>query len=216
MTAYCIDAELPPGQERTREAVLRSQRAIAAQEEIYRALRRGDLEARARRNGAGDVETVAPNQWLSLKFQSWNGHDLAVPIDIEQNTLHPHPEADYLSGRVAIDTRPAAWPDPLFAAYQVMQIWPPHEPKQAASPVEVPPRTADKPALTEPLERPDGVSAKDWATFVSARQKGYDLGVWGKITAAARSIARDRGHQTEFESERRALHRVLEALRKKK
>ena len=57
MTGYCTDTKLPLGQESIRETVLRSQRAIAAKEKIYRALRRGDLEGRARRNGTGDVET---------------------------------------------------------------------------------------------------------------------------------------------------------------
>src|SRR5437016_5636450 len=58
MSAYCVDLELPPGQERTRKAVLLSQKVIAAIEEIYGALQRGALEARARRNGIGDVETI--------------------------------------------------------------------------------------------------------------------------------------------------------------
>jgi hypothetical protein len=212
MIAYCTDPTLPPGEEKAATAVVRSERVIAAKHEIYRALRRGDLEARARRNGAGDVETIAPSQWLSLKFQSWNAHDLAVPIDIEQNTLHPRPAADYLNGRVPIDTRPAVWPDPLFAAYQVMQIWPPQEERQAAAAVEVPTQRADDPVVTIPPERPDGVSNNDWQTFLSALNKGYDLGIYGNITKAARSIAGDRGHAGDFATERRALHRVRKKI----
>jgi hypothetical protein len=125
MTGYCTDTKLPLGQESIRETVLRSQRAIAAKEKIYRALRRGDLEGRARRNGTGDVETVKSNQWLSLKFQSWNGHDLAVPINVEGDILNlPRDFEDYLDGGVAADIVPAVWPDPLFAAEQVKKVWP--------------------------------------------------------------------------------------------
>jgi hypothetical protein len=124
MIAYCVDPALPSGEEKSRKAVPRSQRVIEAKAEIYRNLRRGKLNARARRNGTGDIEEIAPEQWLSLKFQSWNGHDLAVPIDIEQNTLHTRPPADYLTCRVPIDTRPVVWPDPYFMANQVMELWP--------------------------------------------------------------------------------------------
>ena len=116
MLAYCVDLTLPSGEERAREAVPRSQRVIEAKAEIYRDLRRGKLDTRARRNGTGDIEKITSEQWLSLKLQSWNGHDLAVPIDVEQNTLHPRPPADYLTGRVPIDTRPVVWPDPHFMA----------------------------------------------------------------------------------------------------
>lgn len=124
MIAHCVDRALPPGEKRTREVVLRSQRVIEAKDEIYRVLGRDELGARARRNGTGDMEKIAAEQWLSLKFQSWDGHDLAVPIDIEQNTLYPRSPADYLTGRVPIDTRAVVWPDPHFKADQVMDCWP--------------------------------------------------------------------------------------------
>jgi hypothetical protein len=78
------------------------------------------------------VEKITSEQWLSLKFQSWNGHDLAVPIDVEQNTLHPRALADYLTGGVPIDTRPVAWPDPHFMASQVMALWPSETPNQVS------------------------------------------------------------------------------------
>ena len=68
MIAYCVDPTLPPGEEKAKEAVLRSQEVIAAKAEICRALQRGMLEARARRNGSGDVETIASNQWLSTEI----------------------------------------------------------------------------------------------------------------------------------------------------
>jgi hypothetical protein len=112
---------------------------IAAKHKIYRALRRGELDARARRNGAGDVETIAPYEWLSLKFQSWNGHDLAVPIDIEKQPLKlPREIGDYAGGQVRPDVLPTVWPDPHFAAHQAMGIWPPHVAGQPVAHVESP------------------------------------------------------------------------------
>jgi hypothetical protein len=213
MIAYCIDPTLPPGEEKDATAVVRSQRVIAAKDEIYQALRRGELEARARRNGAGDVETIAPNQWLSLKFQSWDGHDLAVPINVEKDILNlPRAFEDYVGGRVAADVLPAVWPDPHFIAKQVLQIWPCLELTQMGGSAAAPTRNADEAALGEPPERPDGVSERDWQTYVSALEKGFDLGIRGNITKAARSIASDRGHGGDYESERRALHRVRAKL----
>jgi hypothetical protein len=133
MIAYCIDPELS-GEEKGAVAVVRSQRVIAAKDEIYQALRRVELEARARRNGAGDVETIAPNQWLSLKFRSWDGHDLAVPINVEQDILKlANTFEDYVGGRVPAHILPAVWPDPLFAAEQVKKIWPAPERNRAPS-----------------------------------------------------------------------------------
>jgi|SRR5271155_624282 len=64
MIAYCTDPTFAPGEERVPAALARGDQVIAAKDEIYRALRRGELEARARRNGTGDVETIAPIQWL--------------------------------------------------------------------------------------------------------------------------------------------------------
>jgi hypothetical protein len=58
MIAYCINASLPTNEERAVTAVVRSERVIAAKDGIYRALRRGDLKARARRNGTRDVEKI--------------------------------------------------------------------------------------------------------------------------------------------------------------
>jgi hypothetical protein len=218
--AYCIDPTIPPGEIKDATAVVRSQWVIAAKDEIYRALRRGDLEARARRNGTGDIEKITPEQWLSLKFQSWNGHDPAVPTDIDQDVLDlRRPIEDYLRGRVPADVRPAVWPDPLFSAGQVMQIWRrdvPNEAAPSAEPVGQLVEYADKPVpgnARNRSERPDGVSDTDWQTYLSALEKGHDLDVRGNITKAARSIADDRGHARDFESERRALHRVLKKKR---
>jgi hypothetical protein len=214
--AYCIDPTLPPGEETAATAMVRGDRVIAAMHKIYRALRRGALEARARRNGAGDVETITPNQWLSLKFQSWNGHDLAVPINVEQDLLDlPRAFEDYVGGRVPADFLPAVWPDPHLIANQVLQIWPCHEPTRLAPAVDVPPRSADEPVLSQPPERPSGLSNRDWETYIAALEKRFHLGIHGNVTRVARSIARDRGHHSEYESERRSIHRVLKALRKK-
>jgi hypothetical protein len=215
LIGYCVDPTLPRGEEGTVTAIVRSQRVIGVKNEIYRALRRGDLGARARRNGIGDVEKIAPDEWLSMKFQSWKGHDLAVPIDVEQNPLHPLPLADYLGGGVPIEMRPAVWTDPLFSADQVMRIWPSDRRNQAIPFIEGPPQRPNKPVLgsvMEPRKRPHGVSANDWQIFISALEKGYDLDIRGNISTAARSIARDRGHAGDFASERRALHRVRKKI----
>jgi hypothetical protein len=112
MIAYRVDPTLPPGKKKTRKAVLHSQRVIQAKAEIYRALRRGKLEARARRNGSGDVETIAPNQWLALKFQSWRGHDLAVPIGIERTFLTCLPRSNTIL-QVGCQPMSALWSGPI-------------------------------------------------------------------------------------------------------
>jgi hypothetical protein len=130
--AYCIDETIENHEEKVRTAVARIQRVIAAKDEIYRALRQSDLEVRARRNGTGDIETIAPNQWLGLKFKSWMGHDLAAPVNIEQDFLPlPHATERYLAGEVPADVLPAVWPDPLFVANQVFRIWPPCDSRRA-------------------------------------------------------------------------------------
>jgi hypothetical protein len=213
MIAYCTDPTFAPGEERggpPRGGSTKPARDCG--HKIYRALRHGELELRARRNGSGDVETIASNQGLSLKFQSWNGRDLALPINVKKDNLNlPRAFEDYVNGRVPAHV----WPDPHFIAAQVLQIWPRHEPTQVALAVEVPTRTADELALSDRPEGPDGVSDRAWETYVAALEMGLDLGIHGNITSAARSIAQSRGHRGEHESERRSLHRVLEALRKK-
>ena len=136
-----------------------------------------------------------------------------MPIDIEKQPLKlPREIEDYTVGQVPPDVLPTVWPDPHFIAAQVLKIWPRHEPTQVALAVEVPARNANEPALSEPPERPNGVSDKDWETYVFALERGYDLRIHGKITSAARSIAQSRGHSREFQSERRALHRVRKKI----
>ena len=215
MTRHDIDSIPQAGEERVRQLVLRGEKLIAKMDEIYRALRRGNLEARARRNGAGDVETIVPNEWLGLKFLSCNGHDLAVPVAVDQGVLDlPQPIEDYLHGRVSVGVRPAVWPDPLFDADRTMQIWRADVPEGGTKSAEFPAQTRKPTAngssetTKGPPKRPDGISDQAWQTYLSALEKGYQLDIWGSISKAARAIARDRGKSTEFQSERRALHRV--------
>jgi hypothetical protein len=213
MIAYCIDRTLPLGEEKDATAVVRSQRVIAAKDEIYQALRRGELEARARRNGVGDVETIAPNQWLSLKFQSRDGHDLAVPINVERDILDlPWAFEDYVGGRVPAYTLPTIWPDPHFISKQVLQIWPCHDPTQMGAAVEVPTQNADEPGLNEPPELPDVLSDTERKIYEAARQlkPGFDKR-WGGISEVARLIAK--GRFQNFNTVRRTLTRALQKLR---
>jgi hypothetical protein len=107
------------------EAVLRSELTIPARRQIYDALKQGRLEGRARRNGRGDVVIVESNQWLLLKIDSIEGHDLAIPVDVYQEPLPlPYSYGDYLAARVPLDAAPTVWPDPLFRADQAKELWP--------------------------------------------------------------------------------------------
>src|SRR6202030_3988554 len=108
-----------------------------ARTEIYNALQNGELEARARKNGKSDLVVIKWDQWLSLRFHSIEGHDLALPVDINDQKLPlPHSFDDYLTARAPIDAPPAVWPDPLFRADQVMTRWPAAEQKPAPGSVE--------------------------------------------------------------------------------
>jgi hypothetical protein len=125
LSAYCGDSTLPPTDERLVTAVVRSEHVIAAKQEIISTLLDGVLTALARRNGTGDVETIAPSQWLGLKFRSWSGHDFAVPTDINGAVLDlPASFEDYARGRVPSNVLPVVWPNPLFSEMQARQIWP--------------------------------------------------------------------------------------------
>jgi hypothetical protein len=74
---------------------------------------------------------IEPRQWLGLKFQSLDGHDLAIPVNIDQAPLPlGRPLEDYFAGRVPMDAIPAVWPDPLFAADRILDLWPPKKPNQ--------------------------------------------------------------------------------------
>ena len=122
---YCTDPTFAPGEERAAAAVVRSERAIEAIREMHAALCRGSLKTHSRRNGSGDVEEIDPSQWVSLKLQPWNGHDLAVPIDIHKQPLSlPRKIEDYVAGEVCADSLPTVWPDPIFSGGRAMKIWP--------------------------------------------------------------------------------------------
>jgi hypothetical protein len=124
--AYCIDESVPPGEERTAAAVVRGGRVIAAKDEVYCALRHGKLEARARRNGTGDTVRIEPHEWPTLRFESSGGRDIARPVTVVGDPLPlPRELEDYFSGGVPVNAMPAAWPDPLFMAQQVLDLWPP-------------------------------------------------------------------------------------------
>jgi len=100
---------------------------------VYAKARIGALQGLARRNGTGDLEQIPPHQWAGLRFCSFDGHDLAIPVNIDQTPLpFPQPLEDYLAGRVPMEATPVVWPDPLFRADQVMKLWPPEKPNQVS------------------------------------------------------------------------------------
>ena len=125
LAAFCGDPALPPTDERLVTAVVRSEGVVEAKQEIISTLLYGVLAALARRNGTGDVETIAPGQWLGLIFRSWSGHDFAVPTDINGADLDLSGSfEDYVRGRVPSNILPVVWPNPLFSKMQARQIWP--------------------------------------------------------------------------------------------
>jgi hypothetical protein len=122
--AHSVDDSLPK-KEQVASAVLKAEMfLIPAQDEIYGSLRRGKIDAWARPNGSGDIVKIASIQWAGLRFRALNGHDIAVPVDSEENPLPlVRPLADYLSGSVPATSTPTVWPDPLFAAEQAAKVW---------------------------------------------------------------------------------------------
>ena len=98
--AYRIDESIP-AEERMRAAVLKStEDVIPAEKEIRDFLRRGYIQCQARRNGSGDIENVGREQWGGLRFYSFEGRDVAVPVNAEVDRLQCRSLADYLSGSV--------------------------------------------------------------------------------------------------------------------
>jgi hypothetical protein len=98
---------------------------IPMQEEIYSSLRRGDIDGFARRNGSSDIVSIEPIQWAALRFRAFEGHNIAVPVDSEQNPLPlAGPLSDYLAGMIPPMSAPTVWPDPVFQAERVMALWP--------------------------------------------------------------------------------------------
>jgi hypothetical protein len=124
---YELDPPVPPATENRElvNALIRSMELTKATQHIYSALQRGALEGHARRNGSGDVERIAPAEWTRLRFLGIDGHDLAVPTDVNGEPLGLlRPMADYLSGSVHPDEKPSVWVDPEFAAVQARKEWP--------------------------------------------------------------------------------------------
>jgi hypothetical protein len=126
--AYRIDESLP-AKERMRAAVLKStEDVIPAEKEIRDFLRRGYIQCQARRNGSGDIENIGREQWGGLRFYSFEGRDVAVPVNAEVDRLQQcRSLADYLSGSVPANDTPTVWVDPVFPAEQAMRLWGPIE-----------------------------------------------------------------------------------------
>jgi len=124
MRAYSIDDSLRKEEQAANAVVKAELFLIPAQEEIYSSLRRGEIDAWGRPNGSSDIAKIAPIQWAGLRFRALEGHDIAVPVDSEENPLPlPRPLADYLSGSVPATSTPTVWPDPLFPAEQAAKLW---------------------------------------------------------------------------------------------
>jgi hypothetical protein len=179
-----VDASLSAEQQ-TRDAVLRALREIIpAREQIYAALRRGDLDSLARPNGSGDMARIGPIQWAGLRIRSIDGHDVAVPVDSEQNPLPlPLKLADYLSGAAPATSTPTVWPDPLLPAEMVMQLWPPHTIVEASSspPMsgEVSPTDMDDP---QPLTLHDSGQLARRASTARPRASDAEVKKWYEET----------------------------------
>ena len=153
---------------------------------------------------------------MSLKFYSIEGHELALPVDINGQQLPlPNSFDDYLAACVPIDATPTVWPEPLFRADQAKKRWPAAK-QQPAQGGREPSRSQDQPynppmqaselvtkvSLTSGHEllvggvlgkptvqsRPDGISDKAWARHQRA---GELLGKYKNISAIARAIARE-------------------------
>src|SRR4029077_8219343 len=78
----------PPGEPGVREQVLRSLTVVLpAMDSVYTQARIGTLQGLARRNGTGDLEQIPPHQWAGLRLCSFDGHDLAIPVNIDQTPL---------------------------------------------------------------------------------------------------------------------------------
>jgi hypothetical protein len=125
LRAHTIDQSLSED-ERTREAVRRANLVvIPARQEIYDALRSGEIDGWARPNGSGDLTRIEPIQWAGLRFRAVDGHDVALPVDSEGDPLSlSRPLADYLAGTVSASITPTVWPDPVFPAERAMSLWP--------------------------------------------------------------------------------------------
>jgi hypothetical protein len=233
---HAIDESISDqGEKIARAIVWGDLKGIPARREIYDALKQGELEARSRRNGRGDLVVIERDQWLSLKLYSVGGHELALPVDINGQQLPlPNSFDDYLAACVPIDATPTVWPDPLFGGDQAKKRWPAakqrpaqggREPSQSQDQPYNPPMQASElitkvslasgheqlvgGVLSKPTvpSRPDGISDKAWARHQRA---GELLGKYKNISGIARAIARE--EPGNVAAVRRDIHRVNAAL----
>jgi hypothetical protein len=121
-----------PEETRTAEglakALLKYEReVIPCQNEVYTALRLGNLENLVQLNGSGDLVQGNRAGWIQRRLRSYVGHDLAVPINPANLTPAPlaYDLADYLTGNVSPSVMPSVWVDPSFSADQAKRLWPP-------------------------------------------------------------------------------------------
>jgi hypothetical protein len=163
--AFVIDESITDREERITQAVIRAElRVIPARHEIHDALRQGRFEARSRRNGRGDLVTIESDQWLLLKIDSIAGHDLAVPVDLNQKPLPlQYSLDDYLAARVPIDATPTLWPDPLFRANQTEDLWPDNKA-----------HSANQASETTPAARPGTASDQGEETTADRNLRWYN------------------------------------------
>jgi hypothetical protein len=125
--AYYVDGSLP-AEERLTAAFVRANRlVIPAMKKIRESLRRGDIQCQARRNGSGDIENVGREQWGGLRLCSFEGRDIAVPVNSVADSLLLRSLHDYLSVGVPANETPTVWVDLVFSAEQAMKRWPPNE-----------------------------------------------------------------------------------------
>ena len=162
---------------------------------------------------------LEPMAWTEIPL--YRGHDLAVPIGIEQDVLTlPRAIEDYLAGRMSgcqPISAPVVRPDPQIAAEQVMQTWTTDVPEEEVTPVQAPSQSIER-ADTSVLsisrfcrDRTEGISDRDWQTYLSALGKGYDF-LGRHFQRGSRDRARSRP-ASDFTSERRALHRMTKKKR---
>ena len=164
---YSIDDSLPP-EEKAVEAVVKAELfVIPAWNEIYSSLRRGKIDSWARPNGSGDIVKIEPIQWAGLRFRIHNGHDIAVPVDSEQNPLPlPRPLADYVSGSVPPTSLPTVWPDPLFLAEHATRVWEPRAVVEVSSaPPPITPFQEGRATVTDFPAATSAASSQDAATW---------------------------------------------------
>jgi hypothetical protein len=125
--AWVSDESFPAEEELIAAVVRADMFVIPAMKEIREFLRSGDIQCQARRNGSGDIENVGREQWGGLRICSFEGRDIAVPVNSVAGSLLSRSLSDYLSGGVPANETPTTWVDLVFSAEQAMRLWPPNE-----------------------------------------------------------------------------------------